>query len=336
MERGTGIGRRRLLGLGAGMAVAAVASSCSRTETSAPATITPEPTRSRAPSPSPSEAAFPGQPPVGELYYGASVPFHRSLLGWEAELGTPLALNRSYFTPERNEAQQLVARCRDDLAHGRLPHVSTKADGTWADVAAGRRDPWLAEMLTPLGALGGTVLFTLHHEPENDAGAPGMLPADYTAMQRRALRMVADLAPSVVLTPVLQHWTFDPSRHGVDPASWLVPEAPVAGLDVYNPWSPVNRKEWRSFGSKMDEVRGWFDGVPIVIGEYGCRDDPANPGLATQWIRDAAVYAREHGIVSMSYFNSGLNSPEGSWELTSAMESAFASELASDWVARPS
>lgn len=329
------IGRRRLLGLGAGAAVAVLASSCSGSPTSAPASVTPRPSRTSRPTPSPTPAAFPGQPAAGDLYYGASVPFHRSLAGWERELGSPLALNRSYFAPDRNEARQLVARCRDDLANGRLPHVSSKADGTWADVAAGRRDAWLASMLAPLGELGGTVLFTLHHEPENDAGQPGMMPDDWTGMQRRAVLMAADLAPSVVVAPVLQHWTFDPSRHDVDPGRWLVPEAPVAGLDVYNPWSPANRKEWRSFGSKMDEVLGWFEGRPLVIGEYGCRDDPQNPGLAAQWIRDAAAYAREHGIVSMSYFNSGLNSPEGTWEMSPSMQSAFASELTSDWVARP-
>ena len=82
-------------------------------------------------------AAFPGQPPPGSLYYGASVPHHRSLPAWETELGTPLALNRSYFTPDHNETAQLVRRCRDDLAHGRLPHVSIKPWGTWQEIAAG-------------------------------------------------------------------------------------------------------------------------------------------------------------------------------------------------------
>lgn len=280
-------------------------------------------------------AAFPGQPAPGSLYYGASVPYHRSLPDWESQLGRRLALNRSYFTPDTDETRQLVARCRADLAHGRLPHVSIKPHGTWADVAAGRRDPWLAGMLGPLGEASGPVLFTLHHEPENDAGAPGMQPADFRGMQRRALRLAADLAPSVVVAPVLQHWTFDPARRDIDAAAWLVPEAPVAGLDVYNPWSPVNNKEWRTFGSKMDEVLGWLEGTPIVIGEYGCRNDPGHPGLAAQWLREAAAYAREHNIVSMSYFNSDLNSPEGTWELSGTMESTFAEELAAPWVVRP-
>jgi len=97
----------------------------------------------------------------------------------------------------------------------------------------------------------------------------------------------------------------------------------------------TNGKVWRSFGSKMDEVIGWFGNTPIAIGEYGCREDPENPGLATEWLRDAAAYARTHNIVSMSYYNSDVNSPEGSWELQGETEQAFAEMLASEWVARP-
>jgi hypothetical protein len=244
-------------------------------------------------------------------------------------------LNRSYFTPDHNETAQLVRRCREDLRHGRLPHVSTKTWGTWRDVAAGAHDDWLSGLLLGLHQEGRPVFLTLHHEPENDAGPPGMAASDYVAMQRRAISLAAELAPEVTIVPVLQQWTFDPARHDVDPASWIVPQAAVVGLDVYNPWSETNGKEWRSFGSKVDEVLGWFGNTPLAIGECGCRDNDAVPGLAAEWLRDAAEYARTHGIVSMSYFNSGVGARDGSWRLTGATEQAFAEILTSDWVARP-
>ena len=82
-------------------------------------------------------------------------------------------------------------------------------------------------------------------------------------------------------------------------------------------------------------MAGWFGDTPLVIGEYGCRDDPQNPGMAAEWLRDAAAYARTHNVFSMSYFNSGVGSPEGSWEMTGEMETTFTELLASDWVARP-
>jgi hypothetical protein len=329
--------RRDLLGLSAAIALTMATSSCRDRDPR------PDARRATVPSPAPAKAtpdpprsfAFPGRPPPGSLYYGASVPYHRSLPAWERELGTSLALHRSYFTQERDETGQLVQRCRADLAHGRLPHVSIKAAATWRDVATGSHDGWLARMLRPLGEESLPVFFTLHHEPENDAGPPGMQPHDYVAMQRRLIRLAADLAPHVTIVPILQHWTFDPLGEQVDPAAWIVPEASVIGLDLYNPWSPTNGKAWRSFSSKADEVLGWFGDTPVAIGEHGCRDDPANPGLAAEWLRDAVAYARTHNIVSMSYFNSNVGSPEGSWELGGATEQAFAELLASDWVVRP-
>jgi hypothetical protein len=256
---------------------------------------------------------------------------------WEKRLGSRLSLHRSYFKPDENETGQLVGQCRDDVAFGRLPHVSVKPTWTWEEIASGGRDAWLDDLLTRLGQLAAPVMFTLHHEPENDAGPAGMTPADYVTMQRRLLERAADLAPQVVVVPVLQHWTFDPLRDAaddVDPRAWIVPEARVMGLDVYNPWSAENGKRWRSFASKMDEVLEWFGDTPLAIGEYGCRDDPSVPGLAAEWLSDAAEYARTHNVVSMSYYNSGVQSPDGSWALGGVTEQTFADLLASEWVAR--
>ena len=177
--------------------------------------VTRPPSTSVPPDVAAGPSTLPGQPPPGSLYYGASVPHHQSLPAWEPELGTVLPLNRSYFIPDENETAQLVARCRNDLARGRMPHVSIKPEGTWQDIASGapRRlagpaccGRW-ARRTSP-------ILFTLNHEPENDAGPPGMAPSDYVAMQRRAISLAAELAPQVIVAPVLQHWTFDPAAQG--------------------------------------------------------------------------------------------------------------------------
>jgi hypothetical protein len=328
------IARRDLLGIGAAVALTAAAASCSGPGRTSPFADRP-PLASKSPT-ALGNGVMPRELPNGSLYYGASLPYDRSLTDWEDKLGARLALRRSYFTPDPNESAQLVARCRSDLAHRRLPHVSVKPPGTWREIANGQYDDWLASMLGPLGNDGLPLIFTLNHEPENDAGPPGMGPSDFVAMQRHAIRLAADLAPQVLVVPVLQQWTFDRQRgDDIDPAAWLVPDADVMGLDAYNLWSPMNRSEWRSFGSKLDEAIGWFEGRRLVIGEYGCRINPQTPGLAAEWLRDAADYARTNNFMSMSYFSSPVDADEGSWELTGETESAFAELLASDWVARP-
>lgn len=320
------IARREVLGLAAGLALSSVAAACGASEpdrgvSRARASSTPGPTGLLPPAP-------------GTLYYGASVPFDRSVPLWEDELGAVLSVHRSYFGTESDEVAELVEQCRVDQVDRRLPHVSIKPRATWAEVASGSRDAWVTSMLTPLGELGSPVILTVHHEPENDAVGPGMAPGDFVAMQERVIGLAADLAPAVLVAPVLQHWTFEPLRDDIDPSLWIVPGAAVFGIDVYNPWSPVNGKSWRSLGSKLDEAAPWIGDRPVVIGEYGCRNDPANPSLGAEWLQDAADYALEHGVVSMSYYNSGENAPDGSWILTGAMESTFAGLLASDWVAR--
>jgi hypothetical protein len=287
------------------------------------------------PSVAPTPRSFPGQPPPGHVYYGASIPKSRSLPAWEAALGSTLALHRSFFKPDDDETAQLIHVCRDDLARGRMPHVSFKPTWTWEDIATGGHDEWLGSLLRALGEENAPLFLTLHHEPENDAGPRGRQPADYVAMQRRVIALASELAPLVTITPVYQQWTFDPLRDDIDPSVWMVPEAAAIGIDLYNPWSQANGKEWRSFGSKADELTPWVGDKPVVIGEYGCHEDPRNPGLAAEWLRDAADYARTHNIVSMSYFNSGADSPDGTYALRGDTQQAFAELLASDWVARP-
>jgi hypothetical protein len=324
------IARRGLLGLAAA-AVVTLTSSCREQDGLPSGTAVapaPSPTQQRA------RPRFAGDPGAGRLYYGASVPHGQSVTAWEKRLGSTLSVHRSYFSPDDNETAQLVAQCRDDFSHQRLPHVSVKPRWTWAEVASGGQDRWLDKTLRSLGELSSPIVFTLHHEPENDSGGVGMQPRDYVRMQRRLLDRAADLAPKVVIAPVLQHWTFDPTRDDIDPNEWLVRDAPVIGLDIYNPWSQESGKAWRSFGGKIDEVRGWFGDTPLIIAEYGCREDPADPGLTPEWLRDAADYARTHNIVSMSYFNSSVDAQGGTWALRGTAEDTFAGLLASEWVAR--
>ncbi len=254
---------------------------------------------------------------------------------WEDRLGSNLSMHRSYFQTDHDEATQLLRQCRNDVERARLAHVSVKPEHLWSEIAAGERDDWLDSMLRPLGELAAPVIFTLHHEPENDAGGPGMAPSDYVAMQHHLIERAADLAPLVLVAPVLQHWTFDPLREDrTDPSVWLVPGAQVVGLDVYNPWSRTNGKAWRSFGNKMDEVMEWFGDTRILIGEYGCREDTELPGRRAEWMSAAAEYGQRHDFVSMSYFNSAVDSTDGTWELSGASEDTFSELLAADWVAR--
>jgi TAT (twin-arginine translocation) pathway signal sequence len=275
---------------------------------------------------------FPGDPGPGRLYYGCSMPYYKDFGAWESWLGRALASHRHYHQP--GEISDLGAEAAGDLRRGRMPHTSIKSPGRWQDVARGGYDGWLNRLLDRVGALPGPVFLTLHHEPENDISRFGMQPRHWVAMQERAIAKAARRAPNVTIVPVLMGYTFDP-RSRRHPEHWMVPSAKVFGFDTYNSWSPTNGKKWSSFASKVERIRPWAKGRPLVVGEYGCRADPSDPGRAAQWMRDAFAYALNHNIVCMSYFNSRQNSPEGSWELDGRRAEVFRRLLARAEVARP-
>jgi hypothetical protein len=253
---------------------------------------------------------FPGDPGPGRLFYGASVMPGLSLPDLEQALDHRLTLKRSYF--DADQVDDLVQQATDDHDAARLPVVSTKLPGTWAQVAAGEQDPWLHDLLDRLDALTGPVMLSLHHEPEDDAGGVGMAPADWVAVQQRAIG--AAQGKTVTILPILMAWTFLPES-GRDPGGWWVADAAVMGIDGYNPWSPSTDASWVTFEERMAPVRRFAPDMPLLVAEYGCRTPSDQPGRAGTWMRDAFEYAVGHGIVGMGYFDSSINSPRGSWIL---------------------
>ena len=162
-------------------------------------------------------------------------------------------------------------------------------------------------ILDGLGALSKPVMFGLHHEPEDEAGPPGMAPSDWVDMQTHAVSLAMSAAPNVGIVPILMQWTFDP-RSGRDPQAWLVPSAPIFGLDVYNDWSPGDGLPWLSFGQKASMAVPYAHGKPIAIAEYGCHTDPSQPGRAASWMTDAFAWCTNNDVAAMSYYDSNLHS----------------------------
>jgi hypothetical protein len=253
---------------------------------------------------------FPGDPGTGRLFYGANVMPGLSLSALEDSLDHRLTLQRSYFNATQVDA--LVSQVTEDHAAARLPVVSTKLPGSWAEVASGEYDAWLHDLLDRLGTATEPVMLSLHHEPENDTGGPGMAPADWVAVQQRAI--TAAEGKAITILPTLMAWTFLPQSHR-DPAEWWVDGAAVMGIDCYNPWSSSNGAAWTTFEDGMAPARTYAGDVPLLIAEYGCRTPPNEPALAGAWMRDAFEYAYGNEIVGMGYFDSSLNSPDGSWVL---------------------
>lgn len=291
-------------------------------------TVTPDPTTSTpTATPGPTgdtscRVRFPGDPCAGGMYYGASVEGGNPGT-LEAQVGQHLTLFRSYMSAS-SPASKFVTRATADLAAGRMPLISTKVPGSWADVAAGKYDTWLLERIKGLAAVPGPVWLSLHHEPRGDGPA-----ADWVAMQQHARTLIDRYAPNIALVGILNGWDF--LQKGGNPGAYNHPVGTgvdVMGFDTYNPWSPTNGSEWKSVQTAMspgDVIMSW--GYPTLVAESGVRTDPDHPGRAAQWLADFYDYGLSHGFVGLSYFDSGANSPDGTWQLSGERLTQFAANL---------
>jgi hypothetical protein len=252
------------------------------------------------------------------MYYGAAVPPER-LAGLERAIGERLSCHRTYFVAGQENA--LVAQARNDVALGRVPLVSIKPPAGWAETAG--NTAWLDSLARPLSQVPGPVYLIIHHEPENDAASYGTA-GDFVAMQRAALHRAAKAGTNISVVPVLSTWSFDNSNLARQPEEWNVPEAPIYGVDLYNPWSPTNGAPWVSFQDRLALSLPTAAGRPILIGEYGCRTDPSQPGRAAEWLTAAFGHALAAKVEAMAYFDSYRNSSDASWELDAETLPVFA------------
>jgi hypothetical protein len=277
-------------------------------------------------------ARFAGDPGcASKIYYGASVEGGAPKT-FETQLGTTLSVYRSYFKPDDTPAS-FANRANDDLANRRLPLMSTKVpNNDWAGVGAGKYDTWLLPIIKALAAVPGPVWLSLHHEPRSD-GAP----ADWVKMQQRARQLIDANSKNIALVGILNGFSFLQKVPDADEYNHPVGSGVhVMGFDSYCQWSPTAGGTWREPNvvfSPGVSIAGW--GYPTLVGEYGVRTDPANPGKAAQWLKDAWSFASSNKFVAISYFNSGANSPDGTWELEGERLTAFKSILAKPEVARP-
>lgn len=313
------------------------------TTTVAPATVAPTTTTV---TPVPSTVSFAGDVLPGHVRWGSSIGGNTDPVSRHGTtIANRMGIRRTFW--DMNKTSSLVSTAKADLAAGRLPWVSVKLNGSWKDNGDGKYDSQMTALLTQLSQLNGPVWFTAHHEPEggcnSSCAANGMDdiggPSEWLRMQANTSKLLAQLRANgkgnnIAFAPILMGWTFE-TASGRTPSQWF--KAGIwdfAGLDVY--------AEGEGTKSMLDTnglaaARKFYGdrGLKIAIGEWGVRNQNASETSAgeiptTQEQQDAltrfnsmytgalasATDGRGAQIIGTSYFDSGLNSPKGSWELT--------------------
>lgn len=279
------------------------------------------------PPPPPFTPAYAGQPRPSTLHWGAAISGNGDPVSrHETAAGRAMGVHRTFWQ-WADRTSRLVDTAADDLAAERIPWVSVKTP-SWAAMGNGQYDAEIDAMLRALSALGGPVWLTLHHEPEGGGGVNSpddpAGPAGHVAMNRRVRQRLTALGVrNVALAPVLMSYTFK-SASGRDPEAWFAPGIyDFIGIDHYRD------SEATLLDSTWASIRGWArsKGLDLAVGEWGMRGTDAAAGQRVREWFDAAAASATDGagarVVGLCAFDSGLNSPSGSWELAGEQRTMF-------------
>jgi beta-mannanase len=298
----------------------------STTTTRSPTSTTRQPPSTTQPTSSPGSAPSPG--PAG--FSSVMAPNSGALWGtskfdraWEAQMGRKFDIVHFYH----QWAQDFpTAEERSLAAEGRLLLINWKSPGSWPAVANGSQDGQITETATRLKAFGRKMFLGFHHEPENDIGAAGQ-PADYA----RAFRRVVDVFNRVGADNVLFVWnmmgyvggygniypTLYPGDQYVD---WIA-------YDPYNWYGCKAGQRGRSFAEITKPFYDWTaantPGKPLMLAEYGLREQAAGMPSKADWFRDELVQLRttRTRLKALVYFNNDHNCD---WRITSSSASVAA------------
>ena len=233
-----------------------------------------------------------------------------AVLHLESEIGRKLAIDHQYahfgdLWPD--------ARMVWDRDNGRLPLLNWAPESptyTWPQIAAGQADSIIDARARAAAAYGGPILLAFHHEPENDTRTYGT-PADYVAAWKHVVdRFRAAGATNVQFVLILEAMTF---QHGTAD-QWYPGRSYVdyVGADGYNWFGTKSGAKWREVGDIFKAFYAWTvtTGVPGMITETGCLEDPNNSQRKAQWFANADAWLHTHpNIKAFVYFHSDQRWP---------------------------
>ncbi|MBA3431153.1 MAG: hypothetical protein H0U16_06705 [Actinobacteria bacterium] len=251
---------------------------------------------------------------LGAWVQNGELPSHYDeVVAFEQELGRQLDIAHIYRPWDNlwwNEEE-------DHLADGRIPLISWTAAGTTAaEINSGSQDGLIAEKADAIKALGTPVFLRFSYEMDQPPSGPRYIgpPEQFIPAWRRVHDIfVARGATNAVWVWCAIAWNFSPKAQIKAPdfypgnayVDWIA-------ADGYNWYPEKPGSKWKSFTEIFTYFYDWAapKGKPIMIGENGVQEDPAQPGRKAGWLRDTAAAMKAMPLVkSYVYFHS--MSPKG-------------------------
>jgi hypothetical protein len=198
-------------------------------------------------------------------------------------------------------------------AHGRIPMVSLCAcrfaDGSvvpWARIASGKEDAYLKTIAQHFVALNNPAFFVLDAEPETNVGIRGSA-ADYRAAWRHVVTLFRTVgAKNVAFVWSTTAYAFRPESGESALAASMYPGDGLVDWVASDPYNFVNGGNWNSLAFEVDPWYQWarttHPDKPLMLSEWGSKEDPAQPGRKAAWFRSALTalqtkYPKIHAVV---------------------------------------
>jgi hypothetical protein len=250
--------------------------------------------------------------PTNGAYLGAAVGGTSDLGARETQLGTHLALHRTYY--QANQIDRAVKTAKEDLAVGRLPWISFKPPLGWAEMATGAGNTWATQLADALKTVPGPVWLAVHHEPETD-GDMNL----WTAMQTQIAPIIHARTDNVAYSVIYSSW--NTYSRGMDNVATKWPgddNVDILGIDAYNPYGAIRDAKMVTTSLDMKtyyaKMAAWSaeHGTHWAVGETGIT--PTGAATDPTWLARTYHDMIAMGGIGLSYFDSSRNS-DADWTL---------------------
>jgi hypothetical protein len=257
-------------------------------------------------------AAAPPPVPVSGAYFGARAAPAKgqsevdAINTLEQLVGRRFAIDH-YYEPigDTLPSKEMIASANA----GRYPLVDLDADAwTWPSIVSGAADSALKAEADGIAAWGKPCFLNFDHEPESYGGSHGT-PADFVAAWRHVVGIFrGEGATNCSWVWILEAQTFSKSAAA---SSWYPGDQYVdwVSADGYDWYPGKPRSSWRELSSIFGPLQSWaallHPGKPVMIGETGVQEDPANPTRKATWFENALATMKSWPqFKAFVYFNS--------------------------------
>jgi hypothetical protein len=270
-------------------------------------------------------------PASSNFFIGGTYGANADPSSWEARIGRPLGVRRSYWTASQvSKAMSVVAA--DIAANRRCSEISFKGPASWYQMARGTGDAWMRDIRARLSSLlagnNHRVKLIMHHEPENDTGTndgrTNRGRDNWMRWQNRAANIFAGVERLNFGICLMGYYCF----YGNQGSRWYlnncIPDntnIKFVSFDLYQVYGTNGRTDWTDFeGSYFAKIGPWMadHNKKWGLSEFGITERALDRPGRGDWFRETYDAMVRHGGNWMDYFNTTLNNtdPSNPWGFT--------------------